>query len=114
MQDVDIKVIGYTLLGVGLALMAYAALNVVQVFNGHMAPVQLFDIPAVKASLGENLPQIEVIPKELLNKSSNLIAYLFFMGFIASIGSKLSGIGTKLLRPIRVNLRTENGKKKEV
>lgn len=120
---------------VGIALITYAALNVYQVFGGKMPPAPIFNFEGVKIDASQltttpeldtsNLPpeqaqlvqqmikpkqenqaaEIEILPSDVLNDTSNLIAHVILMGFIAGIGSRFASLGIQMLRPIVVKVR---------
>jgi hypothetical protein len=46
----------------------------------------------------------EIFPAEMINQSSNLGAFVFFMGFAVNVGYKVSSIGVKLIRPLYVKV----------
>ena len=106
------KIIGYTLLVCGIAIILFTAFNVYFVFTKQAQSIQLFNFPAISLdmsqSLGVPLPKskpTELISADILNQSSNVFAHLFLMGFIASIGQKLANLGVQLVRPIVVKLK---------
>ena len=105
------KIVGYTLLIIGIMVIVLSALNVYAVFTGQMLPVQLFHLSGISLDLsqytGVKTKPAELVPAETLNQTSNLAAHLFLMGFIASMGQKLASLGVKLIRPIVVKLRDE-------
>jgi len=117
------KTVGYALLVVGLLVILFAAYSVVQVFTGRAEPVHLFNLPGVSVSTEDLLsgasaeeraalaetnrgkaPALEILPASTLNQTTNVVAHLFFMGFIAGIGQKISGLGIQLIRTIEVKL----------
>ncbi len=125
------KILGYILLVLGLMIMVGSAFSVYQVFTKKTKPVQLFnfsginiDSAVLQPDLPNNIPAefqqlanrpdlnkpLEIVPPELLNDSSNIFAHLIFMGFLLSAGGKIAQIGTYLLRPIQVKLKTEQQK----
>ena len=105
------KIVGYTLLVIGIIVIVLSALNIYAVFTGQMLPVQLFHLNGISLDLsqytGVKAKPAELIPAETLNQTSNLAAHLFLMGFIASMGQKLASLGVELVRPIVVKLRDE-------
>lgn len=129
MTNMDTKVTGYTLITAGLVIITLAALSVFSIYKGNSRPVKIFDFPSVEISaeslMGGDLPpeqrallkqsgeapKIEILDGKILSDTSNLIAHLFIMGFLASIGARIASIGTKLVRPIIVDLNTTNGQK---
>lgn len=112
------KIIGYTLLSSGIAIILFSAFNVVFVFTKQAQPVQLFNFPAITFDMSQSLtaglpPQLaqavktsskptELISAEMLNQTSNIFAHLLLMGFLAGIGQKLASLGVQLVRPIVV------------
>lgn len=112
MKNMDSKVLGYVLIAVGVILIAYSGFNVYQVFTKKTQPVQVFNFDGISMSLGglldvptKNAPELELLPPEILNQTSNLVAHLFLMGFIVNIGSKIANLGVYLVRPINVTLK---------
>lgn len=88
-----------------------------QVFNVE-APT--FDLPLSGQQLelpknvtipqGLNMTQsgsqkIKIIPDEVFNSSLNIGVYYLLMVFIASSGSKIAGIGIKLIKDIKVQVK---------
>ncbi|MCL4389907.1 MAG: hypothetical protein M1484_01415 [Patescibacteria group bacterium] len=99
------KITGYSLLAVGIAAIVFAAFNVYFVFTKQALPIQVFNFPAVSMELVPGTKPVELVSADMLNQSSNLLAHLLLMGFIASIGQKLASLGVQLLRPIVVKVK---------
>ncbi len=104
---------GYTLLGIGIAIMCTAVLLVVLLFSGTINPISLFNIPAPSINTGAMMPSIpglpaakgeniEILPTKVFNDMLNLGVQFLLMTFIMSFGFKLADLGTKLLRPIKI------------
>lgn len=126
-ENIDTKIIGYTLLSMGIFVIVFSGMNVYQVFTRQATPINLFNFPGITVGLdqlaGAELPaaqrqqlkesgnSVEIIPADVLNQTSNLIAHLFLMGFIGGVGAKIGKLGVYMIRPIRVILRNEDGKK---
>lgn len=98
------KVTGYLFIAVGVGLIAFAALSVYFVFTGRATPFALFNFDGVSIALDPKLPEVEVFPADMLNSTTNTLAHLFLMGFIASVGTKIASLGTNLVRPIIVKV----------
>ena len=118
MQKVNVeKILGYILVVIGLGIIAYAALDVINVFSGNSQPANLFTFDPIALDLGKltdqplppgtNLKQT-LVESDLLNKPINLAAHLLLMGFVATIGFKIAQIGVMLVRPIKVHLIGKN------
>ncbi|OGM29010.1 hypothetical protein A2801_04010 [Candidatus Woesebacteria bacterium RIFCSPHIGHO2_01_FULL_41_10] len=113
------KVIGYALLLSGLFVVIFAGISVYQVLTGKTEPAPLFSFGAVELSLdsivapenrealkqlagSDEIPKTELVSAELINDTTNVFAHVILMGFLVSIGGRIAGIGTNLLRPIIV------------
>lgn len=119
------RVTGFILLTVGILIILFSAFGVYNVFSGRQKPFPLFNMPGISIDassiVGSDLPpgassslkpggsKIELVQAQVLNDSSNILAYLFFMGFVASIGYKIGALGAMLARPVVVKLKTPNG-----
>jgi hypothetical protein len=51
---------------------------------------------------------LTILPGDVLTDTSNLFAHIILMGFLATIGSRISGIGVLMVRPIVVKLKQKN------
>ena len=115
------KVIGYILLFSGVLLVVFSGVSVYQVFTSNAEPVQVFDFPPIglsadqllggladspeaQAQLSQSNQEVELIPADVINQTSNLVAHMLLMGFLASIGTRIASIGVSLLRPIVVKM----------
>jgi hypothetical protein len=111
------KAVGYSLLTIGLLVIAFAAFSVYQVFTKQASPVQLFSFNNISIDVGQMLgggviPQgatkpTEILSANMINDTSNVFAHLFLMGFVASIGQKIANIGVNLVRTIKVEIKTK-------
>jgi len=108
------KIIGYSFITIGIILIGFAIFSVYSVFTGKMVPFELFKFEGVSMPLsafmggevppGIELPEIEIFPAEVLNSTTNTIAHLFLMGFLAGTGQKIASLGVNLVRPIVVKM----------
>ena len=110
------KVVGYILLAVGIIIIAAVAFNVVGVFTGSKKPNSIlknegtitmdFSVPG-----GGETP-VASVPVEIKNYSqiidiANLVLFIVFSGFFASVGYKIAMVGANLVRPVVVKTRNE-------
>jgi hypothetical protein len=65
------------------------------------------------ASSGQS--NIDVLPAEALNATTNTLSHLFLMGFMVSLGYKLAMLGVNLVRPVVVRIEGKrlNGQTQE-
>lgn len=122
------KIIGYILLFAGLAMIFMAIFLIYNVLTGKskapnvvsysLPPIDLaglnnqLQIPeGLQLPEGFQLPEATPssagkfqIPNELVNDSINTGLYFLLMSFILSAGSKVAGIGVKLIKEIKVKV----------
>lgn len=123
------KTIGYVLLLAGLAMIFMAVFLIFNVLTGKSkAPsVVSYSLPPIDLAglnsqlqipeglqLPEGFQLVEAtpsssagkfqIPNELINDSINTGFYFLLMTFIVSAGSKVAGIGVKLIKEIKVKV----------
>lgn len=119
------KIVGYALLILGIVVIIFSVISVYNILTGKSKPAQIFTTEGISLDLAalsggglsreqkENLAKENISTKtqlatpELLNFSLNLMTHLFLMGFIASAGFKIAIIGTTLVRPIKVRLKSK-------
>jgi len=98
---------------IGLFVIAAGAFSVYSVFTGGSEPFALFDFEGISiplsAAIGTNaqgaeLPNVDLVSAKILNSTSNVIAHLFLMGFIVSVGYRVAMIGVNLTKPIVVKV----------
>lgn len=117
------KVIGYILLTSGVFVILFSLVNVYFLLLGQISAVTLFNFEAVSVDTaqllgGDLTPQeraalqqqlgnssIELIPSQILNETSNLIAHIVIMGLMASIGYRLGMLGVFMLRTINIPIK---------
>lgn len=120
------KIVGYLLLVAGLVIIVIAVISVYSVFTKKSNPVDLFNLGGISIDMSsfagadlssEQREQLarsnlstktELIPSSVLSTPLNYAAHLMFMGFLASIGFKIANIGTMLIRPIKVKLKSQD------
>jgi len=127
MKAVTERISGFILIIAGIVIIIVAASLVIKVFTGKAEPASVFNFssisldasnlvgsdapPEAKEALKASgqAPKLELIPADILNKTSNLLAHLLLMGFVASIGYKIGSLGAMLARPVIVKLKTKEG-----
>ena len=117
---------GHLLLFVGLAIMVICVVNMFLVFTNKVKPFSVFNISSnssngslnisdIISELKKNspnalnpatLPKLDILSPEVLNQTLNLSSHFFLMSFILGFGYKLATLGTKLIRPINVKLKS--------
>ncbi len=118
------KVIGYSLVGVGLIIMIFCVINVVMVFTNKAEPFPVFNTSENKSSafnindiasqinsgnpnaLNQALPKFDILPPGVLDKTLNFSTHFFLMSFVLGFGYKIASLGMQFVRPINVKLRS--------
>ena len=108
----NIKGIGYALLIAGLLFILYSVYSMYNVYSGAEAAPSVIQMNSVKFSLptGPATPPVET---ELLSgkessKMTNMGLWFMLMTFVASAGGRIGGLGVKLVRDIKVEVKNED------
>jgi len=113
------KIVGYVLLFAGIAIILFSAFSVYGVFSKKVDPIQFFTIGSVPVEIpiaGQNVDKgIDgtgiSIPMEVIKNPLNSFAHLALMMFIGGVGFKIASLGTMLVRPIVVKLKSKESSK---
>lgn len=126
------KIVGYTLLGVGILLMIISSIQIVFIFTGKIMPIQIVKSQPQKSNQNsiknidktnydELLQQAQqdpfsligsgkdsgisgIIDPAVINQMLNLIIYYFIMQFVLGFGYKLASLGVQMVRPLKVSV----------
>jgi hypothetical protein len=106
------KIIGWILLITGLAVIAATLYFSYTIFTGKMEAPDIFKPEKSKAALTVPLNQQDIqnsideaiqeqinniVPSEFINKLLNLISWSIFAAILIFAGSKISGIGVRMI-----------------
>lgn len=112
MKIKDYKAVGYALLIAGLIFIIYAVYSMYSVYTGAQAPPSVVEMKSVTISLptGGGAPpiQTELLSGRESSKLVNMGIWLALMTFVASAGSRVGGLGVKLIREIKVEVKRED------
>lgn len=120
------KLIGYLLLIGGLFMILLSLFLVFNTLTGKFKPPQVskYELPAIELALPISAPQIPEgtqfpegfkmptnasstklqIPNEIINDLIGVSFYYLLMMFLASSGSKIAGIGVRMIKDIKVKV----------
>lgn len=105
------KILGYVLLAAGLILIAYAIYSMFNVFAGKTTPPSVFHMKSVAMPMpaGEGIPlkEIEILPGAEISKVVDMLLWFMLMTFVSSSGGRIAGLGIKLKRDIKVEVKGE-------
>ena len=106
------KTIGYVLLAVGAISIILAACSVFNVFTEATVPPAIFEMKdiTIPISGGGGMPtaEIEVLSGTEISQIMNMMLWFILMIFIITAGGKLGGLGVKLVRDIKVEVKRED------
>lgn len=114
------KIIGYILLFAGVIIILFSGFSVYGVFSKKAKPVQFFTIESVPIEIpiaGQNVDK-EIsggginLPTEVIQDPLNSFAHLALMMFIGGVGFKIASLGTMLVRPVVVKLKSKESSDK--
>lgn len=108
----DYKTVGYALLAAGLVLILWAVYSMYSVYTGATPPPSVVEMNSVTISspnsTGAPPVQAELISGKESSKLINMGIWFALMTFIASAGGRIGGLGTKLIREIKVEVKGED------
>ena len=114
------KIVGYILLFAGIIIILFSGYSVYGVFSKNIKPVQFFtigDVPIEIPIVGQNVDK-EInggginLPTEVIQDPLNSFAHLALMMFIGGVGFKIASLGTMLVRPVVVKLKSKESSDK--
>jgi len=106
----DSKMVGWVLLFVGLFLIVFAVYFMFRVFMGATAPPAIFNMNSITLPTGEGASSnvVELVPGGAVSLVVNVFVWAVLMYFVASAGSRIGGLGVKLIRDIKVEVKRED------
>jgi len=108
----DYKALGYGLLIACLIMIIYSVFSMYSVYTGDTPPPPVIQMNSVTISLptGPGIPpvQTELISGNDSSKLVNMGIWYALMTFVASAGGRIGGLGVKLIREIKVEVKRED------
>ena len=108
----NIKGIGYGLLTLGILFIFYSVYSMYNVYTGAEAAPSVIQMNSVKLSMptGSGTPPMdtELISGKESSDLTNLGLWFMLMSFIASAGGRIGGLGVKLVREIKIEVKNED------
>lgn len=108
----DYKAVGYGLLIAGLIMIIYSVFSMYNIYTGASPPPSVIQMNSVTISLptGPGVPpvQTELISGIDSSKLVNMGIWYALMAFVASAGGRIGGLGVKLSREIKIEVKGED------
>jgi len=127
------KIIGYTMLGVGILLMMFSSFQIILTFTGKAQPIKIFESEpkenvqndtsnldisnpdqllqqiqqdpfSLLTSGGSGTNFPQIIDPTIINQMLNLMVYYFIMQFVLGLGYKLASLGVQMIRPLKISI----------
>jgi hypothetical protein len=99
------KIIGYTLLILGVILLLFSIYEMVNVYTGIASPPNLFNLSDVSLPTGQNGANTTAIQGTQLSQFPNLFFWFILMGFVMFAGGKIASLGVSMLKDIKVEVQ---------
>jgi hypothetical protein len=99
------KIIGYSLLILGVILLLFSLFEMVTVYNGYAPPPKLINVGDISLSLGDSGASTSLIPGAQVSQLPNLFFWFILMGFVLLAGGKIASLGVSMIKDIRVEIR---------
>ncbi|MGD0523253.1 MAG: hypothetical protein ABSA43_01700, partial [Candidatus Microgenomates bacterium] len=105
----------------GILIILFSAFNGFQLIIKQAQPVQFFTLASTNSEIPLNLggTQVNINPSSLFDSlglsgttisfTLNLVFHLLILGFIAKMGFHLASVGSMLVRPIIVDIKSKEG-----
>jgi hypothetical protein len=108
----DYKAVGYGLLIAGLIFIILSVYSMYSVYTGATPPPAVIQMNSITISspAGQGSPpvQAELISGRDSSKLVNMSIWFALMTFVASAGGRIGGLGVKLIREIKVEVKKED------
>lgn len=104
------KAAGYTLLSIGLALVAASLYLLLTVFLGYATPPEIIEETDIAAEVPVSTPYGEATVKMDLGfvaKALNMGFWYLLCIALTSVGAKVAGLGVNLLRRVKIEVKGE-------
>ena len=93
------KLVGYVLLTLGVALLVFSIVEMLNVYSGNGSPPKLFNFQDFAIS------STSVIQGSQLSLFLNLFFWLLLMFFVLFAGGKIASIGVNMIKDIKVQVK---------
>lgn len=102
------KLVGYVLLIVGLIVVFLAIVWAYGAFTSGSSRLSIFhwDNQKIKITSSDNEPpQYLEIPGDQISRTINILLWLTLMFFLVWAGAQIAGLGVKIIRSIKVEIK---------
>ena len=112
MDDRAEKIIGYVLLGAGLVLILLAVNSAYTVFTGAGNPPALFKMDSIVINVNNpsgGTNSVELLSGAIASRFADMVSWYILMFFLLQAGAAIAGLGIKLVKEIRLTVKSRDG-----
>ena len=99
------KILGYVLLGLGIALMLFSIVEMLTVYFGNNLPPNLVSTSDISLPGGQNGANVTFLSGVELSQILNLSFWYLLMFFIMAAGGKIASLGVSMVKDIKVEVK---------
>jgi hypothetical protein len=99
------KIIGYSLLTLGVILLIFSIFEMVTVYTGGASPPNLVSLQDLSLPLGQDGSNIPLIQGAQLSQLPNLFFWFILMFFVLFAGGKIASLGVSMIKDIKVEVK---------
>jgi hypothetical protein len=99
------KIIGYALLTMGIILLVFSIVEMMNIYYGNSPPPNLFALQDISLSTGQNGEGVSLIQGAQASQIANLFFWSILMAFLLFAGGKIASLGVTMVKDIQVQVK---------
>jgi hypothetical protein len=99
------KILGYVLLGLGIALLLFSIVEMLYVYYGIILPPNLVSTSDISLPGGQNGANVTLLSGVEMSQILNLSFWYLLMFFIMAAGGKIASLGVSMVKDIKVEVK---------
>jgi hypothetical protein len=99
------KIIGYALLTMGIILLVFSIVEMMNIYYGNSPPPNLFALQDISLSTGQNGAGVSLIQGAQASQIANLFFWSILMAFLLFAGGKIASLGVTMVKDIQVQVK---------
>jgi hypothetical protein len=103
------KIIGYALLTLGIILLVFSIVEMINIYYGNSPPPSLFSLQDISLSMGQNGGGVSLIQGAQASQIANLFFWSVLMAFLLFAGGKIASLGVTMIKDIQVQIKEAIG-----
>ena len=99
------KIIGYAMLILGIILLIFSIIQMINVYYGNSPAPKLFQLQDISLSMGQVGSDVTLIQGDQLSQLANLFFWSILMGFVMISGCRIAQLGVTMIKDIQVQIK---------